>query len=78
MSNRATDPETVHTLLAAAGLHLPADDLAVIAAGYPALRARLDAAHSLDLPEGTTPDLTLRPSIASASTSGITVARVPR
>lgn len=61
MSDRRTDPETVRTLLAAAGLRLPADDLAAVAAGYPALRARLDAAHAVVLPEATTPDLTLTP-----------------
>lgn len=61
MSDRRTDLETVRTLLAAAGLDLPDEDLAAVTAGYPDLRARLDAAHAVDLPEGTPPDQVLRP-----------------
>ena len=65
MTDPRTSPATVRTLLRAAGLDLPEDELATVASGYPALRERLDAAHALPL-GGATPDLVLRPEAGAA------------
>lgn len=65
MNDPRTSPATVRILLMAAGLELPDEELAAVASGYPALRARLDAVHTISL-EGITPDLTLRSDAADA------------
>jgi hypothetical protein len=60
-SHRSTSTQaTVRTLLSAAGLELPDDELAAVAAGYPAMRAQLDEMFTLPMPREATPDLTLR------------------
>ena len=59
-SPTGTDLAAVRLLLTAAGLQVPEDELARVAAGYPALRARLDAAYDVPVAEAT-PDLVLRP-----------------
>lgn len=60
-SHRSTSTQaTVRTLLSAAGLKLPEDELAAVAAGYPAMRAQLDEMFTLPMPREETPDLSLR------------------
>lgn len=51
---------TVRTLLEAAGLTLPDDELAEVAAGYPALRRELDGMFDLPVEREENPDLLLR------------------
>jgi hypothetical protein len=49
--------DTVRALLGAAGLTLPEDELAAVAAGYPALRAELDAMFQLPVRREEEPEL---------------------
>lgn len=52
--------ETVRILLAAAGLTPPDDEVAAIAAGYPALRAQLDRMFELPVAREEEPELSVR------------------
>ena len=46
------DLSLVRALLAAQGIEPPAEDLAAIAAGYPALRARVESLYTVECGDG--------------------------